>query len=153
MEDNNYNDGRTYHLVEQRTVPRKIDEVFAYAANFANSQDWDPGVESAVQMTDGPIGTGTTFDLTGNFGPGKVKMSYQITEFEPTQRGVLHGSGKGFKARDEMTFESVEEGTLINYIADITLTNALRYLGPLLNGSFRRMGEKALDGLAQTLSK
>jgi hypothetical protein len=93
MEDNNYNDGRTYHLVEQRTVPRPIDEVFAYAANFANSQDWDPGVESAVQMTDGPIGTGTTFDLTGHFGPGKVKMSYLISEFEPTQRVVLHGSG------------------------------------------------------------
>jgi carbon monoxide dehydrogenase subunit G len=80
-------------------------------------------------------------------------MRYQITEIEPNQRVVLEGTGKGFRARDEMTFESVETGTLISYVADITLTNALRYLGPLLNGSFRRMGEKALDGLAQTLSQ
>lgn len=152
MNEQSANKGRTFHLVEQRTVARNIDEVFAYAADFSNSQHWDPGVESARQTTDGPIGVGTKYELQGHFGPGKIDMNYQITEFEPNRRVVLDGGGNGFTSRDEMSFESVDEGTRIDYTADITLTNFLRFLGPLLDGSMRRMGERALDGLNQKLS-
>lgn len=153
METQTSKSGRGYHLVEERAIPRPIDEVFAYASDFANSQHWDPGVESAAKTSDGSIGVGTTYALSGHFGPGKIDMKYEITEFEPNRLVVLEGSGKGFTSRDEMLFEAVKGGTLINYTADITLTNALRFLGPLLNRSFERMGTKALDGLEKELSQ
>lgn len=149
MDDQN---GKTFHLVEKRTVARPIDEVFAYAADFANSQEWDPGVKSATKSSEGPLGVGTTYDLVGHFGPSTIDMKYQVTAYEPDSRVVLDGAGNGFKSRDEMEFDISGEGTTIIYTADITLTNFLRFLGPLMKGPMKRMGEKALNGLAQKLS-
>lgn len=60
--------GKTFHLVERRTIARPLNEVFAYAADFANGEEWDPGVKSAQKTSDGPVGVGTTYDLQGHFG-------------------------------------------------------------------------------------
>jgi dehydrogenase/reductase SDR family member 12 len=145
--------GNTYHLSEIRKFRRPIEEVFEYAADFANAQYWDPGVDSARQTSTGPVGVGTTYELIGHFGPGKVDMAYEITEYEKNSRVVLKGSGNGFMALDEMEFETTDGGTQIRYTADITLTSALRFLGPLLNGFFKKTGTRALDGLVVELSK
>lgn len=145
--------GTTYHLVERREIARPVPEVFAYAADFANAQHWDPGVDSARQVSEGEVGVGTKYQLEGNFGPGSVDMEYQVIAFEPDRRVVLEGRGNGFFAIDEMTFAPSSGGTVISYTADITLTNAMRFLGPVLNGTMRRMGERALDGLAAELAR
>lgn len=144
--------GKTFHLVETRRVSRPIGDVFAYAADFANSQEWDPGVKSARKSSEGTVGVGTTYDLQGHFGPSTIDMKYEVTVYEPNHRVVLEGAGNGFTSKDEMKFDKDGEATVIHYTADITLTNFLRFLGPLMKSPMERMGERALDGLAQKLS-
>ncbi len=144
--------GRTYRLREVRTIRRPLQDVFEYAADFANSAEWDPGVDTAEQVGTDPIGVGTRYRLVGNFGSSTIPMEYEVIDYEPPSRVVLSGKGNAFDALDTMTFESLEPGvTRLTYNADITLYNALRLLGPLLNGPMKRMGEKALNGLVEQL--
>ncbi|CAN5788266.1 SRPBCC family protein [soil metagenome] len=146
--------GRTYVLQETRTVNRPLDEVFAYAADFSNSAEWDPGVDTAKAVEPGPVRVGSLYSLEGNFGPSSLPMQYEVIEYEPPRRIVLTGQGEKFDALDTMEFTTSSDGsTTISYTAEITLFGPLRFLGPLMNGPLDRMGKKALDGLAEALER
>jgi carbon monoxide dehydrogenase subunit G len=85
------------------------------------------------------------------FGAREIPMTYQITAWEENRRVVLEGSGETIRAVDDIRFEASEGGTLVDYTADLTLTNWLRLVGPLLSPVMRRVGERALDGLVEAL--
>lgn len=85
-------------------------------------------------------------------GSGTVPMTYRITEFDPGRRVVLVGEGRQLRAVDEITFDTHDNLTRIDYTADLTFLNYMRFLEPLLGTAIRKVGERALDGLAETLS-
>src|SRR6476659_9042211 len=87
-----------------------IDETFAYVADFANSQTWDPGVATAARLDAGAIGLGSRFRLGSRVAP----MDYRISVFEPTERVILVGAGSGVSAVDEIRFTRIETGTRID---------------------------------------
>ena len=47
------------------TIERPVEAAFAFVSNFANAAAWDPRTYAAEKVTDGPIGLGTRFVLTG----------------------------------------------------------------------------------------
>lgn len=143
--------GRTVTLVERRSVSLPQGESFAYAADFSNIEQWDPGVASSRKRGDGAVGVGTQFDLDVKFGSRIVPMTYEITVFEPGDRVVLYGRGKGIEAVDEIRFSTDGDATIIDYTADLTFHNFIKYLGPLLPRLLAPVGEKALDGLVEAL--
>jgi carbon monoxide dehydrogenase subunit G len=146
--------GRTYHLEEVRTISRPLDEVFAYTADFSHSAEWDPGVESSEQVGAGSVQVGTRYRLVGNFGPTTIPMDYEVLEYDPPNKVMLFGKGTAFDSRDTLTFDAASDSSAtVNYQADITIYNFLRFLGPLMNRPLRRMGEEALDGLVATLER
>ncbi|MEX0796594.1 MAG: SRPBCC family protein [Acidimicrobiia bacterium] len=146
--------GRTYVLRETRTINRPLEEVFEYAADFSNSAEWDPGVDSAKAVEPGPVRVGSSYSLEGTFGPSTLPMHYEVVEYEPPHRVVLQGRGEKFDALDTMEFTSSSDGsTQISYTAEITLFGPLRYLGPLMSWPLDRMGKKALDGLVEALKR
>lgn len=138
-------------LHETRHIDRPIDEVFAFTADFSNSEKWDPGVSSARRVGETPPGLGARYELMVEFGAREIPMTYQITAWEENRRVVLEGSGETIRAVDDIRFEASEGGTLVDYTADLTLTNWLRLVGPLLSPVMRRVGERALDGLVEAL--
>ena len=99
-----------------------IDETFAFVADFANSQHWDPGVATSERIDAGPVGVGARYRLGVRMGGRVAPMEYQITTFEPPHRVVLTGAGSGVAAVDEIRFEATATGTRIDYTADIRLT-------------------------------
>lgn len=143
----------TMRLQEQRSVDLPQSEVFAYTSDFANISKWDPGVASSVRVTDGPVGPGSQFDLQVRFGLGTIPMTYTITEFEPDSRVVLVGRGEPLEAIDEIRFDTQDNLTRIDYSADLTFFNSLRFLGPVISSGLKKVGERALDGLAEELSR
>lgn len=132
------------------TLP--IEEAFDYVADFANSQEWDPGVERAERLGSGPIGVGTRYRLAVRIGSRVAPMEYETTVFERPQRVVLVGSGSGVSAVDEIRFEPAGSGTRIDYTADIRLGGLLRVIQPFLGGAFARVGRNAADGMRRTLA-
>ena len=69
----------TLHEQVETTLP--IDDVFEYVADFANSQEWDPGVATAERLDEGPVGLGSRFRLGVRLGPRVGTMDYRISVF------------------------------------------------------------------------
>ncbi len=140
-------------LHETRQIDRPIGEVFAYTADFANVAEWDPGVKEASQTSSGPTGVGTTYDVLVTFGSSEIPMVYEITEYEPNSRVVIHGKGATLDAIDEIKFSESSGGTLVDYTADLQFKNWIRFVVPLMSPLLKPIGTKALDGLVDSLSK
>ena len=138
-------------LHERIETPLSIDDAFAYVADFANSQEWDPGVATAERIDSGPIGLGSRFRLGVRLGPRVAPMEYRISVFEPPTRVVLVGSGSGVSAVDEIRFERIAGATRLDYTADIRLGGVLRLIEPLLGRAFANVGRNAADGMQRTL--
>ena len=138
-------------LREQIESALGIDEAFAFVADFANSERWDPGVASSVRLDDGPVRVGARYRLGVRMGSRVATMEYEITRLEAPHRVVLEGRGSGVSATDDITFTATPAGTRIDYVADIRLQGLLRLFSPFAGGAFRRIGENARNGMQRTL--
>lgn len=140
-------------LHETRRIDRSPDEVFAFTADFSNSEKWDPGVASSQQQGNGSPGVGTKYDLLVTFGTRKIPMTYEIKVWDPSRRVVLEGAGETVSAVDEIWFEPSNDGTVVDYVAELTFHNWMRFFTPLLGPVLKGVGERALDGLVDTLEQ
>ena len=127
-------------LRERIETPLPIDETFAYVADFANSQEWDPGVATAERLDPGPVGVGSRYRLGVRMGGRVAPMEYRISVFEPPTRVVLTGEGSGVTAVDDIRFEPAGDGTRVDYTADIKLGGFLGLIQPLLGRRVRQPG-------------
>jgi carbon monoxide dehydrogenase subunit G len=141
----------TITLEERIEVPIDIDAAFEYTADFSNIAEWDPGIASSVRVDDGSLGPGSAFDLDVVFAGRTVPMRYVITEYEPGFRVVLVGQGDRITATDTITFGPAESGTMIGYRADIDFRGWMRWIAPVLQSRFDRIGHSAVAGLARAL--
>jgi len=138
-------------LHEIRHIDRPLGEVFAFTADFSNAERWDPGVASSKPIEAGGPGVGSRYEVMVLFGSREIPMTYEITELERDSRVVLEGRGATITAVDDIRFEEKDGGTLVDYTADLRFTNWMRFITPLLAPALSRVGEKALDGLVETL--
>jgi carbon monoxide dehydrogenase subunit G len=139
----------TLHERIETSLP--IDEAFAYVADFANAPEWDPGVATAERIDQGPVGVGSRYRLGVRMGRRVAPMEYRVSVFEPPFRVLLTGSGSGVNAVDDIRFTRAEDGTVVDYTADIKLGGVLGLIQPLLGGAFANLGRNAVDGMQRTL--
>lgn len=144
---------KSVRLHERRWVRRPQREVFAYTADFSNIENWDPGVIRSDKVGDRPIGVGSEFLVEVKFGLATDTMTYVISEYEPDSRVLLTGRSEKLTAVDEIRFASEGDMTMIEYTADLTFTNLMRYFVPLMRSLLKRIGERAVDGLAAALDR
>lgn len=140
-------------LHETRHIDRPLHEVFAFTADFSNAEKWDPGVASSKPMEAGAPGVGSRYEVMVLFGSREIPMTYEITDLEKNSRVVLEGRGATITAVDDIRFEEKDGGTLVDYTADLKFTNWMRFITPLFASALSRVGEKALDGLVETLEQ
>jgi carbon monoxide dehydrogenase subunit G len=142
------------HTTETRRVPGPIDEVFDYLADFSNAAEWDPGVVSARRLDDGPVGVGSRFDVQARFAGRTLPMSYHLARANRPTGLEFTGLSPGSTARDVIALAPDGEGhTRVTWTLEVTLTGWSRLAEPLLGPLLRRLGRKALDGLAATLDR
>jgi carbon monoxide dehydrogenase subunit G len=141
-------------LREQLQTDLPIDDAFAFIADFANANRWDPGVATAERINGGgPAQVGAQYELGIRMGGGVVPMEYRIVELEPARRVVLSGRGSGVVATDDIRFEAREGRTHIDYVADIRLTGIRRLVAPFAGGAFARIARDARNGMQRTLDE
>ena len=133
----------------QTTLP--IESTFAYLADFANSQEWDPGVATAERIGNEPIGVGTGYRLGVRVGNSVKPMAYTVASFEPLRRVVLEGSGSGVSAVDTIEFARAGTGTRVDYTADIRLGGLMRLVEPFIGGTFVKIADGAAGGIQHQL--
>ena len=138
---------------ETRLIDRPIEEVFRYTSDFENIEEWDPGISSSERLGEGPVGVGSRFELDVSFGTSRIPMTYEITDYVPNERVVLIGRGGQIEARDAIRFEDRDGKTMVDYTADLTFHNYVKYLAPFMGRIFKKVGERAVDGLKESLEQ
>lgn len=141
---------RLHEIIE---TPLPVEDAFAFVADFANSQHWDPGVATSQRIDDGPVGLGARYRLGVRMRGRVAPMEYRITTFEAPRRVVLTGEGSGVSAVDEIRFEPTSKGTRIDYTADIRLGGWMRLIQPLVGGAFEKIAKDALGGMQRALDE
>ena len=141
----------TIHERIETTLP--LDDAFAFIADFANAERWDPGVASSVRSNPGPVSVGARYRLGIRMRGRVVPMDYAVTTFDPPNLVVLVGAGSGVAATDEIRFTTHDGSTRIDYTADIRLVGRMRLLGPFAGAALARIGRDARDGMQRALDR
>lgn len=134
-------------LQETAATSLSVAEAFAQLGEFANIQDWDPGVTSSRKTSDQPTGVGTVYALDLLYRGRKMEMEYRVTEFDVDRRLVVEGSGGMVEAVDTIEFEPTPDGTKVTYIAELSLTGIARLVEPLMKSRFAEVVRAGGDGL------
>jgi uncharacterized protein YndB with AHSA1/START domain len=135
----------------QIDVRRPIEEVFAYLADFSNTEQWDPGVVSAKKRGKGAIAVGAQFKVVTRFLGQELPLVYRIVQYDPPGRVVLEAENDDLRSVDTITFKQTARGTRLTYDANLTL-KGIRYVGDFaLHLAFQCIGRRALEGLRAAL--
>ena len=136
------------------TVPsrRPIDEAFDYMADFSHARDWDPSVTSARRVGEGDVGLGTTFELVTTFNGRAMPLTYEVIAYDPPRRVALLARTPLVISLDEISFESTGDGSDVTYDATLRTRGWLRLVSPVVSVMFKRIGDRARDGLARELN-
>jgi hypothetical protein len=135
--------------------PHTPDEVFRYLADFRSVAEWDPSITSATLIGDGdgdPIAVGAEFRVTTRTRFSEIVLRYTTTELDPSRRIALRGENDSMVSIDTITITSADTGATVTYDAEIELKGMRRLVDPLLALAFKRLGDKARDGLRSRLA-
>jgi carbon monoxide dehydrogenase subunit G len=135
----------------ETTLP--VADAFAFVADFANAERWDPGVATSVRTNPGPVGVGAHYRLGVRLGGRVAPMDYEVSEFEPARRVVLVGRGSGVAAVDEIEFTPTATGSRIDYTADIRLVGLMRLAAPFAGSALAGVGSRAREGMRVALDR
>jgi uncharacterized protein YndB with AHSA1/START domain len=138
-------------IVRTVNVARPVPQVFAYLSDFTTTTEWDPGTVRTTREA-GSGGVGTRYRNVSTFMGRQTELTYVVTEHQPPSRLALRGENKTVRADDTMTLEpTADNGTKVTYRAVFTFKGAARLVAPFTAPAFRRLGDKAADGLRTAL--
>jgi len=128
------------------------ETAFSYLAKFSNVADWDPSIPSARHLGGDPGKPGARYEVDVEVLGRKTTMPYEAIAVEAPRRIVLRSDSGRLVSVDTLSFEPLADGTAVSYDAELTLKGPIKVLDPALQMLFKRMGDKARDGLAERLA-
>lgn len=148
------------------SVPRSVEETFAFVSDFRNAALWDPRTYAVEKSTEGPIGVGTRLMLTGGMlrkdllgrlhipeAVAGIPLPYDVVEFDAPNEFVLEGESRVFRYRDHLEFSADGGGTRLRYAAELELKGAFAVGERLLQMVFQRIGDDATRDLPATVMR
>ena len=132
---------------------RPPEVVFDYVADFSSVAEWDPGVKEAYPVNSGGVRRGAQFKVISRFLGRDVPLTYRTVELDRPHRVVLQAISDTVVSTDTISFRPLPDGgTLVTYDADLRLKGALRLADLPMRLIFRRIGDRARDGLEEALA-
>ncbi len=135
--------------------PRSADDVFSYLADFSSVSEWDPSITSAEHSSAGdPRAVGATFRVVTATTVSEVVLDYTTLELQRPSRVVLRGENKSMISLDTITIADRSDGGCeVTYAAELELKGLRKLADPILQLGFKRLGDKARDGLRAKLNE
>ena len=132
-------------------VSKPPEETLRLIADFRNLKAWDDSVQSVLAHED-IFGQGSKYDVRVLFSGNPIDMVYTVTVYEPGVCAVLTGVALKATAIDRVEVAATEQGTQVDYVAEIRLTFPYNLLDPLLAVGFKKTVDHAVAGLSRFLS-
>jgi dehydrogenase/reductase SDR family protein 12 len=141
--------------IEERVeIPVPLAVAFAYYAEYAHIQEWDPGVASCVKQTPGPLRPGDRYDVVSLFFGRKLPMNYQVVSVDAPHRVVLRGTSETGVVLDDIRFTAKDAGTtVITWGLELKLSGLGRLGEPLLKPLLQRLGKEAMRGIRESAAR
>lgn len=130
-------------------IHRPPVEVFDFVADERNR--YDPSIQHAEKLTDGPIGAGTRFRSVSSSGGRTVEMTIEITRYERPHHLRTTTRTSGMDIHSELWFDPAGDGTVLRWRSHLEPHGAMRLLRPVLGVVGRRQTERIWTGLKRTL--
>jgi hypothetical protein len=139
-----------YHTTVHSSL--SAEAAFLYMADFSNAAVWDPGITSAERVGTGPVTLGSRFILQATFGKSTMPLEYVLAAYEPHQRLLLCAETEKVKSIDEIIISPTTTGCDVTYRAELITLGSFRWATPIVALLFKKIGDKARDGLRRELN-
>lgn len=131
--------------------PKSPEEAFDYLADFSNAPEWDPNTSSSKCVEGVPGEVGSRYLVVTEFGGREMELTYETIEADRPRRVVLQSGNSSTEIRDTMTFEPSGTGTEVTYDANVAPKGLTKLIDPVLALIFKRVGNRAAEGLRKAL--
>lgn len=131
--------------------PKSPEEAFDYLADFSNAPEWDPNTTSSKCVEGEPGEVGSRYEVVTEFGGREMELIYETIEVDRPRKVVLQSGNSSTEIRDTMTFKPTATGTEVTYDANVAPKGLTKLIDPILTLMFKRVGDRAADGLRETL--
>jgi carbon monoxide dehydrogenase subunit G len=122
-----------------RSAERSIEvsapaaQLFDYLASIDNVGEWQSGVRSVRQTSDGPVGVGTTAVIERQLAGQHIKAPLRITAYEPPRRLALTSEASGVTLDAELEVAEVDGGRArLTYRIEINASGFMRFIEPMI---------------------
>jgi carbon monoxide dehydrogenase subunit G len=134
------------------TVRTPVDRVAGYLADFAHTEEWDPGTVRCTRSDAGPVAVGAQWHNVSEFRGKETELDYRLTRFDP-DRVTFVGENKTATSTDDFTLTPGPHGTTVHYRATIVFHGLAKLASPLLKREFERLGDEVVPALTGALEK
>mmetsp|Transcript_36467 Transcript_36467/g.80134 ORF Transcript_36467/g.80134 Transcript_36467/m.80134 type:complete len:217 (-) Transcript_36467:268-918(-) len=140
----------TFTVNETVVVEGSVESIFQLLSDFSNTAKWDPGVESAVRLQDGPLKTGSSFSLRTLWKGSRSTMTYTIVEMDYPSRVVLTGISQDARVKDHIALcpaNGSNSMSAVDYTLEVSLRGWRRPLVWMLREDLAKLATAAMEGL------
>lgn len=133
-------------------IARPVEVVFEFVLDAeANMPKWNAAVESVAKTSEGPIATGSTFEMRGRLMGRRVEMTTRFTTVEPNRVIELETTGRPIAPRAGLWFEPEDGGTRVTFRGDPNPVGVFKLLSPLVTRQAQRLWDGNLARLKTVL--
>src|SRR4029453_1461163 len=139
--------GSGVRLTASQIIERPPAEVFRFVAtdHFQNHPKWDPAVTAITKTSPGPMGVGPPAGLARPGGGGRVEGTMEVTENAPPRRFTEVSRFGPFTLHARARLAPVASAsTRLELVIDTRARGAIRFLLPLMRGTFRKTMARSL---------
>lgn len=113
-------------------IAAPVDEVFDLVADERNEPKYNRRIVRAEMLSEGPVGAGARFVAQPKGPGGKGEMTLTILEYDRPRR--LHNDVRSsyMTVDGTLTFEEVDDGTVLRWDWEMRLVGPMRLLTPVL---------------------
>lgn len=130
-------------------INRPQQEVFDFVTDLSNDSQWQSSIESVEQVSDGPIGVGSTWRYVTKFLGRKNETEIQMTSYEPPHQSSVKAVSGPIPFENTYKFQKQDGGTLLTFIGQAEIGGFFK----MAEGLVSKQMEKQMDADAAALKK
>jgi uncharacterized protein YndB with AHSA1/START domain len=127
-----------FKLEVNEVINRPVEEVFEYVSNPENDALWQSDTAETEITSEGPIGVGSSYRDVTEFLGRRIETIFEFTDYEPNVTLSLRATSGPIPMDATITFESIEDGTEVNFTATGEVGGFFKLAEPLVNRMAQR---------------
>ncbi|HVB64067.1 MAG TPA: SRPBCC family protein [Nitrolancea sp.] len=141
------------HIEGEIVIQRPVEDVFDFVADERNEPRYNPRMVRAEQISPGPIGVGTRFQVETRTMGRPITMTIEVTAYERPRRLASTTHLSSMDIEGTLTFDPVPQGTRMRWSWDLEPRGALKRLTPLVARMGRHQEETIWTSLKHFLEE